>query len=139
MLSADMQQLIARIEKRIRSAKKSCRRKKAKVTKPVEKLPESPAAEIAPPAIVAPVADYSKDHQDPKTVLSCEYLPKDKSDSGDPDAPVPAKRSTAARPGTPEKIEVLRRRFEANEELWHPLDALDLDKVTRTNQKRELL
>lgn len=36
--------------------------------------------------------------------------------------PKPAKQSTEARPGSDEKVEVLRRRVEQGEELWHPDD-----------------
>lgn len=34
----------------------------------------------------------------------------------------PASRPTSARPGSEEKVEVLRQRVEAGEALWHPDD-----------------
>lgn len=38
--------------------------------------------------------------------------------------PRPASRPTSARPGSPQKIAVLRERFENGEELFHPQDAI---------------
>lgn len=38
---------------------------------------------------------------------------------------------TDAVPGTEEKIEVLRKRVAAGEELWHPLDGLGGKKVVK--------
>lgn len=35
----------------------------------------------------------------------------------------PLPRITLARPGSPEKVEVLRKRYESGVALWHPLDA----------------
>lgn len=46
-----------------------------------------------------------------------KYMP------GDYLEPVPPQRATAARPGSPAKVEVMRRRLERGEALHHSLDA----------------
>jgi len=54
--------------------------------------------------------------------------------------PRPASRSTAARPGTQEKIAVLAARAQAGEELWHPGDpVIDWEQQQRDEQLPRLL
>ena len=133
MQTSDIRQLIASIESRIRAG----RRKKCRTKPPlpvVVKKDEVASKQIFEPEgelVFEPVGQTAD-------LLVCQFLPKDKSDAGDPECPVPARFSTSARPGTPEKIQVLQQRFEAGEELWHPADAYDMDKATRTSQRKLL-
>lgn len=43
--------------------------------------------------------------------------------------PRPAERPTRAWPGTAQKLAVLRRRAELGEDLWHPADAKNCDRM----------
>ncbi len=58
------------------------------------------------PAVIRPADIGERDDE----LLSVEYEPK------------PASEPTTARPGTKQKVEVLRARVELGETLWHPLD-----------------
>lgn len=157
MALGDLMELLARIESRIKAGQKA--KQRARQNEARRKQTADGAAKrakqlaVSQPAVVVEMVDLNEElpHAnrsmtayvgDPtlEEILICQYLPKDKSDTGDPDTPPrPAVNSTSARPGTAQKIDVLRLRFEANQELWHPSDATDLDKIVKQTGKSLVL
>lgn len=157
MQLGELQELLSRIESRIKEGQKikqRARQNEARRKQTAEKarLRQATAGQTAVETVDMSVIvsespsqhriDYSYTGGEPTLdeVLICQYLPKDKSDTGDPDTPpITTTYSTSARPGTPQKIAVLRQRFEANQELWHPSDATDLDKIVKQAGQVRLL
>lgn len=157
MALGDLKELLARIESRIKAGQKARQRTRQNEArrrqtangatgraKQLAASQEPDMIELIDLSEELPYANRSMTSYagDPnlEEILICQYLPKDKSDTGDPDTPpIPTISSTSARPGTSQKIDVLRLRFEANQELWHPSDATDLDKIVKQTSRSRLL